>query len=126
MKLRKIVSPDAPVAATYAQAVELSDFKRVLFISGQTPVRQDGTVPNTFLEQIRCAWTSVKAQLQAVEMAWDNLVKATTCLSDRDHIDEYRQARDETLGGRKVGLTTVVTGIFDEAWLLEIEAIAAA
>ena len=29
-------------------------------------------------------------------------------------------------GGRRVALTTIITGIFDEKWLLEIEAIAAA
>ena len=30
------------------------------------------------------------------------------------------------LQGRQIGLTTIITGIFDEKWLLEIEAIAAA
>ncbi len=30
--------------------------------------------------------------------------------------------RQEVLQGRKIGLTTIITGIFDERWLLEIEA----
>jgi 2-iminobutanoate/2-iminopropanoate deaminase len=30
------------------------------------------------------------------------------------------------LGDRVIALTTIITGIFDERWLLEIEAIAAA
>jgi 2-iminobutanoate/2-iminopropanoate deaminase len=34
--------------------------------------------------------------------------------------------RDEMLRGRETALTVVVAGIFDEAWLVEIEAVAAA
>lgn len=59
-------------------------------------------------------------------MTIDNLVKVTIFLSDRAHTADYRRTRDEALGGRKVGLTTIITGIFDEGWLLEIETIAAA
>jgi 2-iminobutanoate/2-iminopropanoate deaminase len=34
--------------------------------------------------------------------------------------------RQEVLQGREIALTTIITGIFDEKWLMEIEAIAAA
>ena len=37
-----------------------------------------------------------------------------------------RAARSRSLGDRTPALTIVMAGIFDEAWLLEIEAIAAA
>jgi hypothetical protein len=47
-------------------------------------------------------------------------------LANRDHIAEYRKVRAEVLGGRPIALTTIITGIFNENWLLEIEAIAAA
>ncbi|WP_439496929.1 RidA family protein [Bosea sp. (in: a-proteobacteria)] len=59
-------------------------------------------------------------------MTLDNLVKVTTFLSDRRYAAESRRTRKEILGDRKVALTVIVAGIFDEAWLLEIEAIAAA
>jgi 2-iminobutanoate/2-iminopropanoate deaminase len=126
MKLRKINAADAPPATTYAQAVEMTDFSRIVYVSGQIPVAVDGTVPALFADQARLAWANVAAQLRAADMGWDNLVKVTIFLSDRKYIDDYRLTRDEALGGRKVGLTTVITGIFDEGWLLEIEAIAAA
>jgi hypothetical protein len=54
------------------------------------------------------------------------LVKVTIFLSDRDYALENRTARQEALGTRQVALTVIITGIFDAAWLLEIEAIAAA
>ena len=111
---------------TYAQAMEVSGATRFVFVSGQIPVAVDGIVPESFEEQARLAWANVIAQLRAAGMTLDNLVKVTIFLSDRKYIADYRRTRDEALGGRQVALTTIITGIFDEKWLLEIEAIAAA
>jgi len=83
-------------------------------------------VPESFAEQSRLVWRNIEAQLHAAGMTLDNLVKVTTFLSDRRFAAESRQSRKEILGDRKVALSVVIAGIFDEAWLLEIEAIAAA
>ena len=48
-------------------------------------------------------------------MTLDNLVKVTFFLSDRKYIAEYRRVRQEVLAGSKIALTTIITGIFDEA-----------
>ena len=60
-------------------------------------------------------------------MTLDNLVKVTIFLSDRQ-IHRRLPPRARRGAGRAgtIGLTTIITGIFDEKWLLEIEAIAAA
>lgn len=110
----------------YAQALEVKEPTRLLFISGQIPVRPDGTVPGTFAEQARQAWANLEAQLKAAGMTFSNLVKVTIFLSDRAHSVENRALRREVLGEQEVALTVIITGIFDAAWLLEIEAIAAA
>lgn len=125
MKVRTLQAPDAPPTATYAQAVELSQFSRLVFVSGQIPAHPDGTVPDGFADQARLVWGNVEAQLRAAGMTFDNLIKVTIFLSDRQYIDDYRAVRDGVLAGRKVALTTIITGIFDQSWLLEIEAIAA-
>ena len=67
----------------YPQAVEVVGAKRLLFVSGQIPVRADGTLPKEFKEQARLAWANVEAQLRAAGMSLDNLVKVTIFLSDR-------------------------------------------
>lgn len=126
LTLRQTAAPDAPPAPTYAQAMEVTGAQRLLFVSGQIPVRADGSVPAGFEAQAQQAWANVEAQLRAAGLTLDNLVKVTIYLSDRQYIDAYRRTRDAALGGRLVGLTTIITGIFDPAWLLEIEAIAAA
>jgi len=127
MSKRAIHAVDAsqPVGG-YVQALGVTEAKRLLFISGQIPVRPDGTVPTTFAEQARQAWANVKAQVQGAGMGLGNLVKATIFLSDRTYSLQNRALRREVLGEQDVVLTVIITGIFNAAWLLEIEAIAAA
>jgi 2-iminobutanoate/2-iminopropanoate deaminase len=125
--IRTIEAPDAPEAmGGYAQAVETTGATRVLYISGQVPEDRSGTIPSQFADQCRQAWANVEAQLRAAGMTLDHLVKVTTYLADRRHAAENRQVRREVLGERKPALTVIIAGIFDERWLVEIEAIAAA
>ena len=127
MEKRIVNAPDAPASAgTYSQAIEVRNATRTLYVSGQIPVALDGSVPEDFTSQARLAWTNVVAQLHAAGMTLDNLVKVTIFLSDRRYIPEYRQVRGEFLSERRPALTCIITGIFDTAWLLEIEAIACA
>lgn len=111
---------------SYAQAMEVEGASRLLFISGQVPADAEDHVPATFEEQARLAWRNVEAQLAAVGMTFDNLVKVTIYLSDRAHRQANYEVRHEVLGGRTPALTVIIADIYDEAWLLEIEAIAAA
>jgi enamine deaminase RidA (YjgF/YER057c/UK114 family) len=59
-------------------------------------------------------------------MTVQNIVKVTTFLGDRAYGKENRVVRKEVLGDLNPALTTIVCDIFDAAWLLEIEVIAAA
>jgi 2-iminobutanoate/2-iminopropanoate deaminase len=127
METRTVSATDAPQPmGGYAQALEVRGATRILFISGQIPQTIDGTVPNDFLAQARLVWRNIEAQLRAADMSLDNLVKVTTYLADRRFALENRQVRSAVLGDRSIALTVVISGIFDEKWLLEIEAIAAA
>jgi 2-iminobutanoate/2-iminopropanoate deaminase len=125
--VKPINAPDAPQPlGGYAQAMEVTDAKRLLFISGQIPTDTDSNVPESFEDQARLIWKNVIAQLNAAGMTLDNLVQVRIFLSDRKYTDDYRRVRNEVLAGRTIGLTTIITGIFDEKWLMEIEAVAAA
>jgi 2-iminobutanoate/2-iminopropanoate deaminase len=127
MELRRINAPSAPLPTTgYSQAMEANGHQRILFISGQTPVDKDGNVPQGFAAQCRLAWRNVEAQLAAAGMSLDNVIKHTTFLADRRYTLENRAIRNEVLAGRDPALTVIIAGIFDEAWLVEIEAIAVA
>jgi enamine deaminase RidA (YjgF/YER057c/UK114 family) len=122
MKSRAI----APTGHAYAMAHEITQFSRVLFVSGQIPEDADGKTPADFAAQCRLTWANVERQLKAADMTLDNLVKVTVFLADRQHRAENAKIRREILGDRSPALTIIITGIYDEAWLLEIEAVAAA
>ena len=125
MKKRLINSGEAPApVGWYSQAVEASDVQRFVLVSGQIPVSKGGEVPQGFAAQCRLAWSNVQAQLRAADMTLDNVVKVTTFLSDRSYGQENRNIRREVLGDRAPAMTVIITGIFDDQWLLEIEAIA--
>jgi len=120
------ITPIHPTSHAYAQACEVAGFSRLLFISGQVPQDGDGHVPADYRSQYRLAWANVEAQLKAAGMTFDNLLKVTIFLSDRALIAQSAGLRQEILGDRSPALTIVIVGIYDEAWLLEIEAVAAA
>ena len=115
-----------PVEGSYPQAVEVTGPARWLYLSGQIPVAPDGSLAAGFTAQCEQVWANIETQLAAAGMRLDNLVKVTTFLSDRRYALENREVRVRRLAGRQPALTVIVTGIFDEAWLVEIEAVAAA
>lgn len=115
-----------PTGASYSQAHAVAGATRWLHVSGQVPVDGDGSVPSAFVEQARAAWRNVVARLHAGGFTLDDLVKVTIYLADRRYRAENARIRQEVLGERVPALTIVIAGIYDEAWLLEIEAVAAA
>jgi enamine deaminase RidA (YjgF/YER057c/UK114 family) len=126
MKINTVNAESAPQAAGgYSQAVAVSGAERLLFISGQIPETTAGNVPADFSEQARLVWRNVFAQLGAAGMTVANLVKVTIFLSSREYAAHNRDIRREVLGTHSPALTVIITGIFDEKWLLEIEAVAA-
>jgi 2-iminobutanoate/2-iminopropanoate deaminase len=109
----------------YAQAVRLEDFQRLLLVSGQIPADSDDVVPAGFEAQARQVWLNVDAQLKAAGMTKADIVKVTTYLADRHHASANREIRSEYLGNLAPAMTVVIAGIFDGAWLLEVEVVAA-
>lgn len=121
-----INAPNAPQpGGGYSQATLLEPGKSLLFVSGQIPVDAAGEVPADFAAQCRLVWRNIAAQLAAAEMDLAHLVKVTTFLSDRRYREENSAIRREVLGDLAPALTVIVCDIYDEQWLLEIEAVAA-
>jgi enamine deaminase RidA (YjgF/YER057c/UK114 family) len=121
-----INAPDAPQpGGGYAQAMLVEPGTSLLFVSGQIPVDAAGEVPADFAAQCRLVWRNVEAQLAAAGMGLANLAKVTTFLSDRAYREENGAIRREILGDHTPALTVIVCDIYDPAWLLEIEAVAA-
>ncbi len=117
---------DPVTGLSYSQALEVTGAQRLLFISGQVPADEHDHVPPDYPSQYRLAWANIEKRLQSAGMTLDNLVKVTIYVSDRKYLKEGQGIRQQILGERTPALTIIITGIYDPAWLLEIEAIAAA
>jgi len=114
-----------PPAGGYSMGLELTQHRRLLFVSGQVPEKTDGTVPEGFEAQCAQAWRNVIAVLAAAGLGVEHLVKVTTFLTDRTQVVTNRTIRRAVLGDHQPALTVVVVETVDSKWLLEIEAIAA-
>ena len=126
--LRRLDPPGLPTpVGNYTHGVEVTGASRVVYVSGQVPwADADGAVPADFATQCRLVWRNVLAVLAEAGMGVEHLVKVTTYLSGREHRAVNGAIRQEVLGGHRPALTIIITGIYDEAWLLEIEAVAVA
>lgn len=122
---RSIEAADAPASkGGYVQALEVQGQRRTLLISGQIPLASDGSLLEGFEAQAYQAWANLHAQLRAADMDLENLVKVTIYLADRAYGLPSRKVRNQVLGDIEVAQTVIIAGIFDAAWLLEIEAVA--
>ncbi|ROU05792.1 RidA family protein [Lysobacter enzymogenes] len=114
-----------PNDVSYAQAHEISGFRRLLFISGQLPQCEKCILPKDFEGQCRRAWANVEQQLKQAGMDFGNLVKVTTFLSERRLRERNYEIRREVLGEHTPALTVIIADLYEEGWMVEIEAIAA-
>jgi 2-iminobutanoate/2-iminopropanoate deaminase len=115
-----------PAVGNYAHGLEVPSGARLLFISGQIPVRPDGSVPEGFEGQCHVVWDNILAVLASAHMRPEHLVKVTTYLTSRDQAEINGRVRRERLGTVRPALTVLIVQTFAAEWLLEIEAIAAA
>ena len=128
----RVITPLDPAGlpegnSTYTHGTLVTGATRTVFVSGQVPwADADGKVPETFVEQCRLTWRNVLAVLAEADMDVTNLAKVTCYLSDRRYRQEFIDVRSEFLGDHRPALTIIITDIYAEEWLLEIEAIAVA
>lgn len=110
-----------------ADAHRIHAHSRLLFVSGQVPTDADGRSPAQFSGQCRLAWRNLQAQLTAADMQLRHLVKVTVFLARGEDRRRERELRQALLRGvARPSVSVVVTGLYDEAWRIEIEAIALA
>ena len=125
MHVKTINAADgAKPAGQYSQAVEVVDAKRTLYISGQVGNDLTGATPADMDAQCRLVWANLEAQLRAVGMSLDNIVKLVTIIPDHGNVAASRAIRAEILGERRPASTLIVAGLADPKWKIEIEAIA--
>ncbi len=108
---------------SYSQSVSVFNPTKFFFISGQVPETDLNFIPTDFRSQCLLVWQKNLQQLSNAEMNYSSLVKVTIYLSDRRYTEENKAIRKQVLGKNAPALTIIIVGIYDERWLLEIDAI---
>jgi enamine deaminase RidA (YjgF/YER057c/UK114 family) len=124
--------PELGTPPGYSQIVDVSA-SRIIFISGQTALDQDGNLvgKNDFAAQAAQVFHNLAAALQARGCDAANLVKLTVFLTDMGHLGTYREARNRFFASVAPPAAPAVTlvevsKLYGPDFMIEIEAIAAA
>jgi len=97
----------------------------LLFISGQTPVAADGTVPADAAGQTRVVLDRIQALLAEHGAGWEAVLKVTYFLRNIGDLVAVREVLIEVLPEPRPAASLVeVSGLIDPRFLVEIEAVA--
>ncbi len=120
----KLHTPEShPLARGYTHGVEVEG--RLLFISGQVPRRPDeGPVAEDAEGQLQQIWANIESVLKTAGADLSGLVHVRVYLADRKYKEVFSRVRKDVLGDLRPAVTVVICGIWDEAWVAEIEAVA--
>jgi enamine deaminase RidA (YjgF/YER057c/UK114 family) len=110
----------------YVHALEVRDARRLLFIAGTMGLDPAGVPPATLEEQLEQLWANIRTILASARMTVDNIVRVTSYLQDVADAETNGAARVAALCGRVVPTTAIVVQTLSDAWLVEVEVIAAA
>ena len=107
----------------YMHQVEISGSERMLIISGQVGMKQDGTVPDDPIEQLDLVFENILRNLQAANMDMTDLVKINYYLVGEWDTAKRRELVASKLGGHKPCSTLVyVAGLASPIYKVEVEA----
>lgn len=111
----------------YSHHVEISGNERIVILSGQVGMREDGSVPDDPLEQIDVALENIFRNLQAANMGVRDIVKLTYYLVGEIDTTKRRELVASKLGGHQPCSTLLyVAALASPVYKVEIEALASA
>ena len=112
----------APLGS-YSHHIEVKGNERLLVISGQVGMRQDGTVPEDPLEQIDVAFENIFRNLRAAGMDVRDLIKITYYLVGEIDTAKRREVVLSKLQGNQPCSTLLyVAGLASPIYKVEIDA----
>jgi enamine deaminase RidA (YjgF/YER057c/UK114 family) len=120
---RRRISSSMPLEQTfgYSRAVVVGD--RV-FVSGTAPVMPDGAdpPPDAYGQARRCL-EIILAALEEAGASAEHVVRTRMYLTRTEDIEEVGRAHGDVFGAVRPATTgVVVAALFDQRWLVEIEA----
>ena len=108
---------------SYSHQIEVRGSERLLVISGQVGMREDGTVPEDPLEQIDVAFENILRNLRAAGMGVKDLIKMTYYLvGDIDTIKRREIVVSKLEGHQPCSTLLYVAALASPMFRVEIDA----
>jgi len=123
----EIISPGSvhsTAGVGYSHVARAGD---TLYIAGQVPLDRQGRIvgEGDAEAQVRQVYANLRAILEELGCSMRDIVKTTTYLTSREHLDAFRRVRNEVLREPFPPNTLIfVAGLARPEYLVEIEAIA--
>lgn len=107
----------------YSHQVEIRGNERILVLSGQVGVREDGTVPEDPIEQIEVALENVFRNLQAANIDMKDIIKLTYYLvGDVDTAKRRELVASKLQGHQPCSTLLYVAALANPIYKVEIDA----
>lgn len=114
------------LAGKYSLGCEIPPGARTVYVSGQVGLDGNGKLQDGIEAQCEQVWKNIGEVLKAADMAYGDIVKITSFLTDSRFIVANRAARDKFIREPYPASTLlIIQGLADPAMLVEIEVIAA-
>ena len=117
-----------PPSARYSHGVSIPSGHRLVFCSGQLGADPKDDVPPGAREQADLCFSNIDAVLRDAGAAPSHVVRINAFVTGREHLAGYMAARDayfESVEPPPASTLMVVSGFAREAFLVEVEVIAA-
>jgi 2-iminobutanoate/2-iminopropanoate deaminase len=112
-----------PPLGSYSHQIEVRGSERMLVLSGQVGMRQDGTVPEDPLEQTSIALENIFRNLRAANMELKDIIKLTYYLVGEIDTAQRRELVASKLKGHQPCSTLLyVTALASPIYKVEIDA----
>jgi len=108
---------------SYSHQIEIKGNERILVLSGQVGMRQDGTVPEDSIEQMDIALENIVRNLQAANMGVKDIIKLTYYLVGEIDTAKRRELVASKLQGHAPCSTLLyVASLVSPIYKVEIDA----
>jgi enamine deaminase RidA (YjgF/YER057c/UK114 family) len=129
----KIFNPDGMSKPAPYSHVAYAKTQQLVFVAGQTPIDASGAVVGRGDFEAQCAqvFANIHTALRSVGANWKNVVQFTTYLVQPEHAAAYRAWRAKVYpqmfpnGAYPPHTLLIISRLADEAYLLEVQTIAA-
>jgi 2-iminobutanoate/2-iminopropanoate deaminase len=119
--------PSIPApSGSYIHGIEVPANARTVYVAGQTPGRMDGSVPETFEDQVEVVWQRIGAILADAGMSYKDIVRVCTYVTKPEYMPKTSAARRRILGDNRPTATLLcITSLADPRYMVEIDCVAA-